>query len=163
MITCQLNLLPVQAIHVQINKDGKRQTIDNRFAVYIHTVLLEELIESVEQTRSDVQPRYVVIYGAACSYCLSIAKKLEGSYLRTLALELKEQLAQALAVFVMSILTQPLGGFNTKSATEPRFPQIIEALQRVTCHETQRGLRFRCSESKKNVSAKSVATATPTL
>jgi hypothetical protein len=66
----------VQAIHVQINKDGKRRTIYSLFAVCIQTVLLEELIESVEQTRSDAQPRYVVIYGAACSYCLSIAKKL---------------------------------------------------------------------------------------
>jgi len=55
MITCRLNLLPVQAIHVQINKDGKRRTIYSLFAVCIQTVLLEELIESVEQTRSDAQ------------------------------------------------------------------------------------------------------------
>ncbi|HYC19955.1 MAG TPA: hypothetical protein VEF35_04980 [Candidatus Bathyarchaeia archaeon] len=92
----------------------------------IHIVLLEELIESVEHTRSDVQPRYVVIYGAACSDCLSIAKKLEGSYLRTFALELKEQLAETLALFVVSILTQPRGGLNTESDTGPRLPQIIE-------------------------------------
>jgi hypothetical protein len=139
MITYQLNLLPVQAIHVQINKDGKIHTIYNLFAVCIQTVLLEELIESVEQTRSDAQPRYVVIYGAACSYCLSIAKKLEGSYLRTFALHLKEQLAQTLAVFVTSILTQPRGGLNTEGATEPPLCQIIEVLQRVMCtHDTEK-------------------------
>jgi hypothetical protein len=93
----------------------------------------------VEQTRSVAQPRYVVIYGAACSYCLSIAKKLEGSYLRTFAPQLREQLAQTLAVFVMSILTQPRGGLNTEGATKPRLCQIIEELQRVMCtHETEK-------------------------
>jgi hypothetical protein len=58
---------------------------------------LEELVESVEQTRRDTQLRYVVIYGAACSYCLARAERLDESYLRTFALELKEQLAQTLA------------------------------------------------------------------
>jgi hypothetical protein len=38
----------------------------------------------------------VVIYGAACSYRLARAEQLDGSYLRTFALELKEQLAQDL-------------------------------------------------------------------
>jgi hypothetical protein len=49
----------------------------------------------------------VVIYGAACSYCLSRAAWLEGSYLRSFALELKEQLAQTLTAFVTSILAEP--------------------------------------------------------
>jgi hypothetical protein len=57
-------------------------------------VPLEELIESVERARRDAKLRYVVSYGAACSYCLARAERLEGSYLRTLALELKEQFAQ---------------------------------------------------------------------
>jgi len=64
------------------------------FAAYLHTVPLSEVIESVERARRDAQLRYVVIYGAACSYCLARAERLEGSYLRTFALELKEQLAQ---------------------------------------------------------------------
>jgi hypothetical protein len=64
---------------------------------------------------------------------LSIAKKLEGSYLRTFALELKEQLAQTLAAFVMSVLAQPRGGLNAESATGPPLRQIIEVLQRVMC------------------------------
>jgi hypothetical protein len=31
----------------------------------------------------------VVIYGAACSYCLTKAQMLDGSYLRTSALDLR--------------------------------------------------------------------------
>ncbi|MGB8373362.1 MAG: hypothetical protein WCE82_10660 [Halobacteriota archaeon] len=49
----------------------------------------------------------MVIHGAACSYCLGRAERLEGSYLRTFALELKEQLAQTLAAFVTSVPTGP--------------------------------------------------------
>jgi hypothetical protein len=71
----------------------KRQALYKLFAAYIHTIPLEELIESVERARLDAKLRYVVIYGAACSYCLARAERLDGSYLRTFALELKEQLA----------------------------------------------------------------------
>ncbi len=49
------------------------------------------------------------MYGAACSYCLSRAERLDWSYLRTFAFELKEQLAQTLAAFVTLILTGPRG------------------------------------------------------
>lgn len=49
----------------------------------------------------------MVIYGAACSYCLARAERLDGSYLRTFALELKEQLAKTLAAMVASILAGP--------------------------------------------------------
>jgi len=72
-------------------------------AAYLLTVPLEELIDSVERTRKDAQLRYVVLYGALCDYYLSRAAHLEGSYLRTFALELKEQLAQTLAALVISI------------------------------------------------------------
>jgi hypothetical protein len=96
----------VQAIHPQINKGVKKQTLYNLFAAYIHTIPMEELIEGVERARRDAQLRYVVIYGAACSYCLGRAERLDGSYLRTFALELKEQLAQTLAAFVTSILAR---------------------------------------------------------
>jgi hypothetical protein len=82
-----------------------KQPLYNLFAAYLHTVPLEKLIESVEQARRDAQLRYVVIYAAACNYCLARAERLEGSYLRTSALELKEQLAQTLAAIVTSILT----------------------------------------------------------
>jgi hypothetical protein len=92
----------VQAIHPQADASNKRQALYNLFAAYIHTIPLEELIESVEQARLDAKLRYVVIYVAACSYCLSRAERLKGSYLRTFALELKEQLAQTLAAFVTS-------------------------------------------------------------
>jgi hypothetical protein len=78
---------------------------------------LEELIESVERARLDAKLGYVVIYGATYSYCLSRAKRLDGSYLRTFALESKEQLVQTLAAFVMSILTQPCG-LEEKSVAE---------------------------------------------
>jgi hypothetical protein len=73
----------------------------------------------------------VVIYGAACSYSLARAERLGGSYLRTFALELKEQLAQTLTAFVMSILTQPRRRLDTESAAEPPLRQIIEVLQQV--------------------------------
>ena len=108
-----------------------QQALYNLFAAYLHTVPLEELIDSVERARRDAQLRHVVLYGATCSFCLSRAKRLDGSYLRTFALELKEQLAQTLAAFVTSILTQP-GRLSVEEATEPALRQIIEVLQQVT-------------------------------
>src|SRR5271157_6176768 len=90
---------------------------------YLHTVPLEQLIESVERARLDAKLQYVVIYGAACSYCLGRAKRLEGSYLRTFALELKEQLAQTLAALVTSILAGP---HRRLDAEEPPLRQIID-------------------------------------
>jgi len=71
-----------------------RKRLSTSSATYIHTIPLEELIESVERARLDAKLRYVVIHGAACSYCLARAERLEGSYLRTFALELKEQLSR---------------------------------------------------------------------
>lgn len=61
----------------------------------------------------------MVIYGAACSYCLASAERLEGSYLRAFALQLREQLAQTLAAFVMSILTQPRRPLDAERAAGP--------------------------------------------
>ena len=84
-----------------------QHALHNLFAAYLHSVPLEELIERVERARRDAQLRYVVIYGAACSCCLGRAERFEGSYLRTFALVLKEQLARTLAVFVTSILAIP--------------------------------------------------------
>ena len=51
-----------------------QQALYNLFAAYLHTVPLEQLIESVERARLDAKLRYVVIYGAACSYCLKIGR-----------------------------------------------------------------------------------------
>jgi hypothetical protein len=82
---------------------------------------------------------YVVIYGVACSYCLARAERLEGSYLRTFALELREQLAQTLAAFVMSILTEPRRPLDAESAAEPPLRQIIDVLQQVMCtHDAEK-------------------------
>jgi len=47
-------------------------------------------------------------------------------------LELREQLAQTLAAFATSILTQPLRRLDTESAAEPPRRQII-VLQQVMC------------------------------
>jgi len=94
----------VQAIRRQINKGEKKRAIYTLFAAYLHSIPLEGLIKSVEQARRDAQLRYVVICGTACSYCLARAERLDGSYLRTFALELKEQLAQTLAALVTAIL-----------------------------------------------------------
>jgi hypothetical protein len=81
----------------------------------------------------------VVLYGTLRSYCLSRAKRLDGSYLRTFALELKEQLAQTLAAFVTSILTEPRGRLNAEEAAEPPLRQIIEVLQQVMCtHDAEK-------------------------
>ena len=129
----------MQAIHLQTHTSEKKQAIYNLFAAYIHTVPLAELLESVERARRDAQLRYVVIYGAACSYCLGKAERLDGSYLRTFALELKEQLAQTLAAFVMSILTQLHGRLETEGAAEPPLRQIIEVLEQVMCtHDAEK-------------------------
>jgi hypothetical protein len=128
----------VQAIHSQTHTDNRKQALYNLFAAYLHTVPLEQLIESVERARRDAKLRYVVIYGAACSYCLSRAKRLEGSYLRTFALELKEQLAQTLATFVASILAGPRRQ-DAEEAAEPPLRQIIDVLQQVMCtHDAEK-------------------------
>jgi hypothetical protein len=59
--------------------------------------------------------------------------------LRTFALELKEQLAQTLAAFVTSILTQPRSRVVTGQAAEPPLRQIIEVLQQVMCkHDAEK-------------------------
>jgi hypothetical protein len=135
----QCNCTFVQAIHPQINTGDKRRAIYSLFAAYIHTIPLEELIESVERARLDAKLRYVVIYGAACSYCLGKAQRLDGSYLRTFALEFKERLAQTLATFVTSILTQPRKPLGAESAAEPPLRQIIEVLQQVMCtHDAEK-------------------------
>jgi len=67
----------VQAIHPQTDTSDKKQAIYNLFAAYIHTIPPEELIESADRARRDTQLRYVVIYGAACSYCLGRAERLD--------------------------------------------------------------------------------------
>ena len=128
----------MQAIHLQTDTTDKKQAIYNLFAAYVHTMPLEELIESVERARLDAKLRHVVIYGAACSYCLARAERLEGSYLRTFALELKEQLAQTLTTFVTSILTEPRRR-DEESAAEPPLRQIIDVLQQVMCtHDAEK-------------------------
>jgi hypothetical protein len=131
----------VQAIQPLTNTGDKKQALYNLFAAYIHTVPLEQLIESVERARRDAHLRYEVIYGAACSYCLSRAERLEGSYLRTFALELKEQLAQTLAVSVTSILTRA-GMRGEMQEAEPVLRQIIEVLQQVMCTHDARKYPF---------------------
>jgi len=129
----------VQAIHPQTHTDNRKQALYNLFAAYLHTVPLEELIESVERARRDAKLRYVVIYGAACSYCLARAERLDGSYLRTFALELKAQLAQALATFVISILAEPRRRLEAEDVAEPPLRQIIEVLQQVMCtHDAEK-------------------------
>ena len=129
----------MQAIRVLNVTADAREAIYNLFAAYIHTMPLEELIESVERARLDAKLRYVGIYGAACSYCLGKAQKLDGSYLRTFALDLKEQLAQTLATFVTSILAGPHGHLDVEEAAEPPLRQIIDVLQQVMCtHDAEK-------------------------
>jgi len=119
VINKSTNSTLVKAIQPQTQTSDKKQTLYNLFTADIHTIPLEELIASVKQARRDAQLRYVVIYGAACSYCLGRAARLEGSYLRTFALELKEQLDQTLATFVTTILVGPRRRLDVGGATEP--------------------------------------------
>jgi len=57
-------------------------------------------------------------------------------YLRTFALELKEQLAQALTAYVTSIL---VGRLDAKEAAEPPLRKIIGVLQQVMCtHDVEK-------------------------
>ena len=129
----------MQAIHSQSDIGDKKQALYNVFAAYLHTVPLAELIESVERARRDAQLRHVVIYGAACSYCLARAERLEGSYLRTFALELKEQLARTLTAFVTSVLEGPRGYRDAEETAEPPLRQIVEVLQQVICiHDAEK-------------------------
>ncbi len=112
---------------------------------------LKELLDGVERARRDAQLRYVVIHGAVCSYCIGRAERLDGSYLQTFALELKEQLAETLAAFVTSILTQPRRPegkvLRKKSARQNKFIRRKVNDQK----ETQRALM---NEYKKRNPAK---------
>ncbi|MGP8133010.1 MAG: hypothetical protein ACLQAL_01920 [Halobacteriota archaeon] len=129
----------MQAIHPHTEMGDKKQALYKLFAAYIHTVPLEQLLESIERARLDAKLRYVVIYGAACSYCLGRAERLDGSYLRTFALELKEQLAQTLTTFVTSILTEPRRRLDSEEAAEPPLRQIVDVLQQVMCtHDAEK-------------------------
>jgi hypothetical protein len=129
----------VRSTHLPINGELNQQALYNLFAAYLHSVTLEEVTDSVERARRDAQLRYVVLYGMLCSYCLSRAARLDGSYLRTFALELKEQLAQTLVGLVTSILTQPRGRLKAEEATEPTLRQIIEVLGQVMCrHDAEK-------------------------
>jgi hypothetical protein len=129
----------VQAVHPKTDVGEKKQAIYNLFAAYVHTLPLAELLETLERSRREAQLRYVVIYGAACSYCLGRAKRLDGSYLRTFALELREQLAQTLTTFVTSILTRSRRRVDAENAAEPPLRQIIEMLQQVMCtHDAEK-------------------------
>ena len=126
----------MQAIHSQTDTGDKKQALYNLFAACIRTLPLEELIESVERARLDAKLQYVVMYGAACSYCLGKAQRLDGSYLRTFARELKEQLALTLTAFVTSILVGPRAHLD---AEEPPLRQIIDVLQQVMCaHDAEK-------------------------
>jgi len=49
------------------------------------------------------------------------------------ALQLKEQLAQTLAAFITSILTQLRKRLDAESAAEPPLRQIIEVLRQMMC------------------------------
>ena len=90
------------------------------------------------RARLEADLRYVVLYGAACNYCLASAERLDGSYLRTFALELREQLAQTLAAFVTSILREPRRQ-DAESVAEPPLRQIIDVLQQVMCaHDAEK-------------------------
>ena len=117
----------MQATQPWIHTGNKKRGIYNLFAAYVRTVPLDELLVSVERARRDAQLRYAVIYRAACSYCLARAERLDGSYVRTFALELKEQLAQTLAACVTWILTRPRR-LDEESAAEPSLRQITEVL-----------------------------------
>jgi hypothetical protein len=129
----------VQAIHTHHSTAETREAVYHLFAAYLHTAPLSELIESMERAWLDAKLRYVVIYGAACSYCLARAERLEGSYLRTFALELKEQLAQTLATFVTSIVTQPRRRIDEAEVGEPPLRQIIQVLEQVMCaHDAEK-------------------------
>jgi hypothetical protein len=123
----------------KVSVGDTNQAVYNLFAAYLHAVPLSELIESVERARLDAKLKYVVIYGATCSYCLARAERLEGSYLRTFALELKEQLAQTLAAFVTSILVGPCRRLDPESAVEPPLRKIIDVLHQVMCtHDAEK-------------------------
>jgi len=66
------------------------------------------------------------------------AERLEGPYLRTFALELKEQLAQTLTAFVTPILAGP-HRLDAAEAAEPSLRQIIDVLQQVMCaHDAEK-------------------------
>jgi hypothetical protein len=109
------------------------------YTAQLHTVPLKELIESVERARRDAQLGYVVTYRAACSYCLGRAERLEGSYLRTLALELKEQLHTS------SQRTHGRSSHSVGAARRIRggsfSSPIIDLLQQVMCPPSRKGHR----------------------
>jgi hypothetical protein len=105
----------VQAIHPKTEIGDKKQALCKLFAAYIHTIPLEKLIESIERGRLDARLRHVVIYGAAYSYCLARAERLEGSYLRVCA-RVERAACTDLTAFVTSILAGLRGRLDAESA-----------------------------------------------
>ncbi len=66
-----------------------------------------------------------------------IAGLMDRTYER--ALKLKEQLAQALTTFFVSILTQPRGRQDEEETAEPPLRQVIDVLQQVMCaHDAEK-------------------------
>jgi hypothetical protein len=99
-------------------------------------VPLSEVIDRVERARRDAQLS-VVLYGAVCSYGLSRAKRLDGSCLRTFALELKEQLAQTRRISHVDSGTA--GWRQDAERAEPPLRRVIEVLQQVMCtHDAEK-------------------------
>jgi hypothetical protein len=86
----------------------KGQALYKLFAAYIHTIPLEELIESVERARLGAKLHYVV-YGAACSYCLARPNGLKDRICGRLRLSEKSSSAQTLSSHVTSILAGRAG------------------------------------------------------
>ena len=68
----------MQAIHHQTDTSQTKQALYKLFAAYIHTIPLEELIESVERARLDAKLRYVVIYGAPAAIASAEQNGLTG-------------------------------------------------------------------------------------
>lgn len=58
------------------------------------------------------------------------AEPLEGSYLRTFALELKERLSQTLAAFVTSSLPRACGRLDAEDAAEPSPARSLKCCSR---------------------------------
>ncbi len=140
----------MQAAHVYKATTETERAIYKPIAACAHTLQLEELIANAKSAQRDAQLRHVVIHEVACSYCLGRVERLEGSYLRTFALELKEQLAQTLAAFSHRFCLSRVDALKRKVQPEPPIRQIVEVLQEVMCtHDTCSSVAHVLLPSKK--------------
>jgi hypothetical protein len=137
----------VQIIYPQTDTGDTKQALYNLFAAYVLTMPPEELIASVERARRDAQLRYVVVYGAACSYCLARAEVRRIVPADVCARIKRTACPDPYCVCHIDSCSSA-SALNAEEAVEPSLRQIIAVLQQVMCTRRREACDF-CAGTKR--------------